>query len=418
MRILFLSNYYPPFEVGGYEQLCRDVAVRLQDRGHEIAVLTSDRGKEQYGALAEPGVFRLLRIQPNNEMHLSIAMQFFLTRNRAEKYNRCVFLMLLKQVNPDIIFIWNLQGLPQELSLDAEASELPVAYWLAGYSPAEPDLFWRFWDQQPQLRIGLAGFKRVIAKIAFAQMRHEGKPVRPEMSNVSVVSNYMRSYGIEQGTLAGHPEIIYNGIEVNDFYRPVPPVDSPPPVRILIAGRVTPDKGIHVAVEALGMVSLARPQRDFRLIIAGDGSPNYIRQLKNLISFWHVEDLIEFSGWMPREEIPSLMHSCQILLHSAIHPEAFARVILEGMAAGLAVVGTLTGGTGELLIERENGLTCAAENSHEMAEKIEILLDDPAFRFQLACNGQKRVIGEFSLDRMVDRLENFLKRAVAEHGDA
>jgi glycosyltransferase involved in cell wall biosynthesis len=88
------------------------------------------------------------------------------------------------------------------------------------------------------------------------------------------------------------------------------------------------------------------------------------------------------------------------------------------MAAGLAVVGTLTGGTGELLIERENGLTCAAENSHEMAEKIEILLDDPAFRFQLACNGQKRVIGEFSLDRMVDRLENFLKRAVAEHGDA
>ena len=42
MRVLFLSNYYPPFEVGGYEQLCRDVAERLAERGHTVAVLTSD----------------------------------------------------------------------------------------------------------------------------------------------------------------------------------------------------------------------------------------------------------------------------------------------------------------------------------------------------------------------------------------
>jgi len=32
MRVLFVSNYYPPFEIGGYEQLCHDVALRRSAR--------------------------------------------------------------------------------------------------------------------------------------------------------------------------------------------------------------------------------------------------------------------------------------------------------------------------------------------------------------------------------------------------
>ena len=52
MRILFLSNLYPPNVVGGYERLCYEVAAGLSARGHEIAVLTSDYG----GRVAEyPG---------------------------------------------------------------------------------------------------------------------------------------------------------------------------------------------------------------------------------------------------------------------------------------------------------------------------------------------------------------------------
>jgi hypothetical protein len=44
LRILLVSNYYPPYEVGGYEQLCRDVAMRLAEREHQIQGLTRERG--------------------------------------------------------------------------------------------------------------------------------------------------------------------------------------------------------------------------------------------------------------------------------------------------------------------------------------------------------------------------------------
>ena len=47
MRILFLSNFYPPIRAGGYAQLCQEVAWNLQERGHVINVLTSNYKREQ-----------------------------------------------------------------------------------------------------------------------------------------------------------------------------------------------------------------------------------------------------------------------------------------------------------------------------------------------------------------------------------
>ena len=44
MRILIVSNLYPPHHIGGYELGCRDVVEGLKARGHEVKVLTSTYG--------------------------------------------------------------------------------------------------------------------------------------------------------------------------------------------------------------------------------------------------------------------------------------------------------------------------------------------------------------------------------------
>ena len=41
MRILLLTNMYPPHHYGGYEQVCRDVVERFRQVGHEVHVLTT-----------------------------------------------------------------------------------------------------------------------------------------------------------------------------------------------------------------------------------------------------------------------------------------------------------------------------------------------------------------------------------------
>lgn len=416
MRILFVTNYYPPFEVGGYEQLCRDVAERLAERGHAIAVLTSDRGVSRgESATANGSIHRLLRIQPRFGTRPGPAMQFFLTRRRIEAYNRLACRNLVQQYQPDVVFIWNLEGLPYELATDVESLQgVAAAYWLAHYSPAGPDLYWRFWTQPPGKHTHLEMFKGVLGRLALAQMRREGKPVRPQMCHVAVVSEWMRSKGLAENTLPTHTEVIYNGVETDLFYHPVHPPDGQLPVNLLLAGRVSADKGIHIAVEAVGTLAQARPQRDFRLIIAGSGPRDYQEQLQKSAASYGIGELVSFTGWLPREQMPSLMHKCHVLLLTAIYPEAFARVVLEGMAAGLAVVGTLTGGTGELLRHRHNGLVYAAEDGQDLARQIGQLLDNPHLRHGLASCGQEMVLGQYSLERMVERVEDLLHRAVAE----
>jgi len=415
MRILVITNYYPPFEVGGYEQLCRDVAVRLADRGHTVAVLTSDRGAKKGKETSESGIYRLLRIQPQPAARLGVAAQFFCTRQQTEAYNRHACRAVAEQFHPDLVFIWNLQGLPQELALDVESwPGVAVAYWLAGYTPAEPDLFWRYWMQPPGKNAFLGSIKGVLSRLALAQMRREGKPVRPQMRHAAVVSEYMRRKGLTENTLPPHTEVIYNGVETESFYRPVPPPDAPPPINLLLAGRVSHDKGIHVAVEAMGKLAQARPQRDYRLIIAGSGPADYLEHLQRLAVTYGVEELVLFLGWLPRERIPALMHTCHVLLLPTVHQEPFARVTLEAMAAGLAVIGTLTGGTGELLQDDRNGLACVAEDSQDLACQIGRLLDDPHLRHRLASQGQAMVLAQYTLERMVERVEALLERAVVE----
>ncbi|MFZ2486805.1 MAG: glycosyltransferase family 4 protein [Anaerolineae bacterium] len=415
MRILVLSNYYPPFEVGGYEQLCRDIANRLAERGNIIAVLTSNRGVEKGNFPLEPFVYRLWQIQPVFDSKPGVIAQFFLTRNKIATQNRQIFQQIIREFRPDVVFIWNLQGLPHELTLDAEAlTGVAVVYWLAAYTPAEPDLFWRYWASSPGKRSYLQPIKTALGKLAIAQMQREGKPVRPVMQHVAVVSDYMRRKGWQEGTLPAHAEVIYNGVETDLFFRPVPPPDTPPPMNFLLAGRVSEDKGIHIAVEAIGKLARSRPQRDFHLLLAGSGPETYLTRLQQLAADYQITDLISFLGWLPREQMPALMHRSHVLILTSIYPEAFARVVLEGMAAGLAVVGTMTGGTGEILRHDVTGLACAPDNSDDMVQQMARILQEPMLRYQLASRAQSIVLQQYTMNRMVDQIENLLERAVAE----
>ncbi len=86
MRILFLTNFYPPASLGGYEQWCQEVAERLQDR-HRIVVLTNRHGRGTLAASEPDWVRRDLHL----EMDLGTmrnGVQFFTRRRAREQENR------------------------------------------------------------------------------------------------------------------------------------------------------------------------------------------------------------------------------------------------------------------------------------------------------------------------------------------
>jgi glycogen(starch) synthase len=78
------------------------------------------------------------------------------------------------------------------------------------------------------------------------------------------------------------------------------------------------------------------------------------------------------------------------------------------MAAGTVVIGTTTGGTGEVLVEDETGLTFPPENAHALASQVARLNADPGLQQRLSLAGSQVVRERFSFHRMVDELESLL----------
>ena len=70
MRILFTSNFYPPHDLGGWEQNCQEIVLCFQARGHACHVLTSRFGVDGSKQL-ETGVERTLHL-PVSYTHLDV----------------------------------------------------------------------------------------------------------------------------------------------------------------------------------------------------------------------------------------------------------------------------------------------------------------------------------------------------------
>ncbi|HMU65104.1 MAG TPA: glycosyltransferase, partial [Nitrosomonas sp.] len=107
MKILTISNLYPPNIVGGYEVLCFEVMRGLAEKGHEINVLTSDYGGKQviYPNQQVQRLLTLLATEGNIYKPLNISA---IERNNINQKNLQILSRTLDEINPDLIFIWNL----------------------------------------------------------------------------------------------------------------------------------------------------------------------------------------------------------------------------------------------------------------------------------------------------------------------
>ena len=106
MRILILSNLYPPNVVGGYERLCFEVTAGLAASGHEMVVLTSNYG----GKVTNYPSQRVLR-----ELNLLTGPDIYTPfpgteedRMVINQSNLGTLHRTLEKVLPDVVFAWNL----------------------------------------------------------------------------------------------------------------------------------------------------------------------------------------------------------------------------------------------------------------------------------------------------------------------
>lgn len=410
MRILFLTNMYLEVGWGGEDVSCRQVVEGLEERGHATLVLTSMHGTHNVPSVAN-GVHRSLYL----EMDLvpwRNSLTFFTQRKAREAHNLKCLDQALDQFTPDIVFIWGMWNLPRSLPALAEA-RYPhrVLYRFASYWPTLPsqyELYWRApgrtWYSRPA--------KRVLGSIAMAMLASEKRRAPLAFRHAICVSAAARDRLVAAGIPIPQARIIHTGLDAQRY--PPPQQHQPrsyesPNLNLLYAGRLVPEKGVETAIASLERLVWAHGLRSIRLSLAGSGAADYESHFRQLVSHARLNEYVSFLGHVPADRMPQLLQQFDVVVVPSIWPEPFSRMTLEGMASGLVVVATPTGGTPEILKHGENGLLFTPGDADDLAQQIIDLHANPELRRRLAIAGQQTVTERFTSTRMLNEIECYLK---------
>jgi glycogen(starch) synthase len=376
MRMLFVSNLYPPHHLGGYELLCHEVATHLTARGHEVAILTSDFGVK--GPTPEPGVYRQLKL----------ASDIYYYRPQ------------------QVLRYW----------ADGRANRQAIRKALASQWPAEPTPHEAYWDGTANRLPGRL-FKRLLRRPVRLALHREWRPYALRFEHVIACSRFVRDGLVQAGVPVADARIIYLGIDPVPYQEAAAQREKAPPtqgLRVAYVGALVPHKGPHTAVEALGLLAGDGASPAVSLTILGSGHPEYEERLHAMVRRWKLEDKVTFQRPIPRAQLPGFLARFDALVMPSVWEEPLARISQEAMASGLVLVATPTGGTPEILIDGENGLAFAPEDAHALAGHLRRLATDADLRRRLACEGRRTVLERFTLSRMIGELEAYLADVAAK----
>lgn len=390
-------------------RICEQVADGLVVLGQSVSVLTSTY---RNGPDIKPyPVHRLLSLDPDWNLNQPIAWRFYIGRKARETLDIENLSRLVDTFQPDVIFVWHAHGLSRRLLQVAEnLPGIKTVYYFANYLPELPDEYIQYW-QSNELPNGVKRtIKTALSKLALHMLTKEGKPIPLKYEHSISVSNYVQQRLLNNWLIGSDAVVIPNGVDLDIFYQPARRWSKDrSTVNFLVAGRVAPEKGIHTLLKAFRLLQEQSQLCDIHLTILGDGPPEYREGLTQIVIEANLQEYVQFEPPVPTSKMISILAQNDVLILPSEWDEPLACIMLEAMASGLLVIGTDTGGSGEVLLHEKTGLVFRAGNSESVAKQIKRVLDNRGLGETLAVAGQQEVVGNFDMKKTIQRIEQHLR---------
>jgi glycosyltransferase involved in cell wall biosynthesis len=408
MNILVISNLYPPYGIGGYEERCMQTVNALSKRGHTVHVLTSNHKVENSQTTEHTTIYRKLHVHGfYGHPWLPIHKLY-----KLEQQNQAILRDLLDQLQPDLVHVWNMGGISKSLLHTLEADPRPLVYdisdhWIARSLKADVWLSW--WNDsgtiiRSTLRslATISGIRKLInAKVPTASVR------ALKFEHIYFCSQYMRETTTRQGYPVAHAKIAYCGVEAERFPRKA---DYSTPHKFLWVGRLAEDKDPMTALKGF-IRARTNSGKSLTLDIFGRGEASYVNQLKAEIADAGAEDYVSLKS-ASHDEMRALYSQYDAYIFSSNWGEPFALTPLEAMSAGLPVLMCPDGGDAELLSDGNNALGFTAASPDSLADAITRLLQMPDHGEKMCRVARKIVEEKYTVEVMTDMIESILQAAI------
>lgn len=380
MRVLTVSNMYPPHALGGYEMSCADVMTRFRERGHDVRVLTTTTQlATSVGAAADVDVERSFEWYWHDHQLRALGRA---ASWRLDRRNRARLRHAIAEFRPDVVSFWAMGGMSLSL-LDVAAA--------AGVAPV-----WVICDEWPIYA------PRIDRHAAF----HRQRLPAPGNATICWVSEFVRDHVVAAtGWAPARETVTHSGINLADF--PLAAArDRAWQWRLLAVGRVEPRKGFAAAVEAL-----AKLPAEATLRIVGPDDGAHGAELRRRAAELGVGARVSFDV-VPRAQLRAVYDEADALLFTSAWEEPFGLVPVEAMARATPVVAVPTGGAREFLVDGTNCVTVAGNDGDLFSAAVRRLADDAALRSRVVVGGLSTA-GALTTQRLADVLEEAHQAAIA-----
>ena len=196
------------------------------------------------------------------------------------------------------------------------------------------------------------------------------------------VSRFLQQQALLRFPDLGRTEVLHGGADDTIFYpspHPKPPTQLP---IALFAGRLVPDKGLHIFIEAMYLLHTRQvPLQGIVLGAAGFGDTPptpYLTEMQ-----WRAAPNTQFLPYCSGTALGDRFREADIFCMPSCWHEPLGLVALEAMATALPVVASRSGGLSEILATG-GGILVARRSASELAEALELLATDPGLRRRLS----------------------------------
>jgi glycosyltransferase involved in cell wall biosynthesis len=390
VKILVLSNLYPPDFIGGYELACEHAVDALIARGHEVRVLTSVARRLVPPVPHVNRVFKLTNIYDlvwKKELKPLVARLIHTEAHQIHAHNVHVLLQNLQEWEPDVAYVFNILALGGAGIMGClRYLRVPWVWQLSDIIPAA-------------LCISSNGFEPTLAQQFKRQLRGHF---------IAVSQGLLRELETMGVRLRGRVEILPNWIrgarppERTAFYRGGT-------LRIVSIGVLAEHKGTGQLIEAAEML-VASGYKDFYIDFYGEThDPSFPRQARRLgLDRW-----VNFKGVCPHDELMGRLAGYDVLAFPTHAEEPFGMAPLEAVAYGCVPVVSMNCGISEWLVQDVHCLK--AERSPEgFSEVFRNIMDRRIDLEPLARRGAAVAWNEFHVDAIAPRIEQFLEQAARQ----
>ena len=224
---------------------------------------------------------------------------------------------------------------------------------------------------------------------------------------------------------------VYNGINENNFLpdnnKEIKNTDERHK-NLLFVGRISPEKGVHILLDAFEKVHEIYPNLHLQLIgpktpapeeyiVALSDDPKvlglkkfyseytegYLLHLKNKTSR-NLKKNVTYYKYIPYSDLIEFYRRAHVFVFPSVWEEPFGMPIIEAMACGLPIVATNGGGIPEIIEDGKTGLLVERGNAGELAAGILSLIENRSLRESFGNAGRRFVLNRFKWDRISEDL--------------